>query len=85
MTKPLSLRAQPALIAAIGARATQLGLNRSKHILPLVEQYLSREKARRRHRFASRDLIGCVSTGLKSGDNATVRKLIRRGLNKKNR
>ena len=85
MTKPFSLRARPSLIAAIDARAAQLGQDRTKYILSLVEDDLTRKSPRRPHRFASRDLIGCVRTGIKSGDNATVREIVRRRMNEKNR
>ena len=85
MTKPFSLRARPSLIAAIDARAAELGQDRSKYILSLIEEDLTRRSTPSRHRFASADLIGCVATGLKSGDNATVRRLIRQRMNEKNR
>jgi len=85
MTKPFSLRARPSLIAAIDARAAQLGQDRTKYILSLVEDDLTAGKTRRRHKFASADLIGCVSTGIKSGDNATIRRMARKRLNEKNR
>jgi len=85
MTKPFSLRARPSLIAAIDARAAQLGQDRTKYILSLVENDLTPKKPGRRHKFASPDLIGCVSTGIKSGDNATIRQIARKRLNEKNR
>jgi hypothetical protein len=85
MTKPFSLRARPSLIEAIDARAAQLGQDRTKYILALVEDDLSRQKTGHRHKFASDDLIGCVSTGIKSGDNATIRRLVRQRMNEKNR
>jgi hypothetical protein len=85
MTKPFSLRARPSLIAAIDARAAELGQDRTNYILSLVKDDLTGKKPERRHKFASSDLIGCVSTGIKSGDNATVRRLIRKRLNEKNR
>jgi hypothetical protein len=78
MTRPFSLRARPSLIAAIDARAAQLGQDRTKYILSLVEHDLTEKDKTpaRRHKFASADLIGSVSTGIKSGDNATVRAVI---------
>jgi hypothetical protein len=85
MTKPFSLRARPSLIAAIDARAAQLGQDRTKYILSLVEEDLTRKKPERRHKFASSNLIGCVRTGIKSGDNATIRRVIRQRMNEKNR
>jgi hypothetical protein len=84
MTKPISLRARPSVIAAIDARAAKLGQDRTKYILTLVERDLKEEPPPRRHKFASHDLIGAFSTGMKSGDNATIRKIARQRLNGKN-
>lgn len=87
MTKPFSVRARPSLISAIDARAAQLGQDRSKYILTLVERDLSEADAQkpRKHKFACDDLIGAYSTGIKSGDNATIRKIIRERVNEKYR
>jgi len=62
MTRPFSLRAKPSLIAAIDARAARLGQHRTEYILSLVERDLQGEKATRKHRFASEDLIGSFSS-----------------------
>jgi hypothetical protein len=85
MTKPLSLRVRPSLIAAMDARAAKLGQDRTKYILSLVERDLTDDQASRRRRFASEDLIGSMRTGVKSGDNATVLRLARERLHEKNR
>jgi hypothetical protein len=85
MTKPLSIRARPSVIAAIDARAAKLGKDRTKYILSLVRQDLADGQAPRSHRFASEDLVGSMRTGLKTGDNATIRTLARRRLHEKNR
>jgi hypothetical protein len=85
MTKPFSLRARPSLIAAIDARAAKLGQDRTKYILSLVERDLGGELPESKHRFASADLIGSLRTGIRSGDNATVRAVIRRRLHEKHR
>ena len=85
MTRPISLRARPSVIAAIDARAAKLGQDRTKYILTLVERDITGEKASRKHRFASGDLIGSMRTGLKFGDNATVRRLARERLGEKHR
>ncbi len=71
------------MIAAMDARAATLGQDRTKYILSLVERDLEAEKSPRKHRFASEDLIGSLRTGLKSGDNATVRRLARARLHEK--
>jgi hypothetical protein len=85
MTRPFSVRARPSLISAMDVRAAQLGQDRSKYLLTLVERDLAEAKQPRKHKFASHDLIGAYSTGIKSGDNATIRKIIRRRLNAKYR
>jgi predicted nucleic acid-binding protein len=71
------------VIAAIDARAAKLGQDRTKYILTLVERDLKEETPPRRHKFASHDLIGAFSTGIKSGDNVTIRKIARRRMNEK--
>ena len=85
MTKPFSVRARPSVIAAIDARAAKLGHDRTKYILSLVQQDLNANQAPRSHRFASEDLIGSLRTGLKTGNNATIRRLARERLREKNR
>jgi hypothetical protein len=85
MTRPFSLRARPSVIAAMDARAARLGQRRTQYILSLVDRDLAAEKSPRQHRFASADLIGSLQTGLKTGDNATVRRLARQRLHEKHR
>ena len=85
MTRPFSLRARPSVIAAIDARAAKLGQDRTKYLLSLVERDLVQGKSLRKPRFASEDLIGSIRTGIKSGDNATIRRLAQQRLHEKNR
>ena len=85
MTRPFSLRARPSVIAAIDARAAKLGQDRTKYLLSLVERDLVQGKSSRKPRFASEDLIGSMRTGIKSGDNATIRRLAQQRLHEKNR
>jgi len=79
------MRARPSEIAAIDARAAKLGQDRTKYILSLVRRDLIEDKTPRGHRFASEDLIGSMRTGLKSGNNAAIRRLARQRLLAKNR
>lgn len=58
------------------ARAVQLGQDRSKYILTLVERDLSKAKKPRRHKFASYDLIGAYSTGTGPATNKNTRRII---------
>ena len=85
MRKPFSVRAWPSEIAAIDSRAAKLGQDRTKYILSLVRRDLVEGQAPRKHRFASEDLIGSIRTGLKTGNNATIRRLARQRLLAKNR
>ncbi len=85
MTRPFSVRARPALIAAMDSRAAALGQDRTAYILSLVERDLAVQGTEPRRRFASEDLIGSVQTGITSGDNATIRRLVRRRLHDKHR
>jgi hypothetical protein len=73
------------MIAAMDARAARLGQDRTGYILSLVTRDLEAEKSPRQHRFASEELIGSMRTGLKSGDNTTVRRLVRQRLHEKHR
>jgi hypothetical protein len=85
MTKPFSMRARPSILAAIDARAAKLGQDRTKYILSLVRRDLIEDQAPRAHQFASEDLIGSMRTGLKTGNNAAIRRLARMRLHEKNR
>ncbi len=58
------------------ARASQLGQDRSKYILTLVERDLTEAKKPRRHKFASYDLIGAFSTGTGPATNENTRRII---------
>lgn len=76
MTKPISLRARPSLISAMDARAAQLGQDRTKYILALVERDLSEAQKPRRHKFASHELIGAFSTNTGPATNENTRRII---------
>ena len=80
MTKPFSVRARPSLISAIDARAAQLGQDRTKYILTLVERDLSEAKKPRKHKFASYDLIGAFRTNTGPATNENTRRIIRQRL-----
>jgi hypothetical protein len=75
MTRPFSLRARPSLIAAIDARAAQLGQDRTKYILSVVERDLAEEKPRK-HKFASHDLMGAFHIGTGPATNENTRRII---------
>jgi hypothetical protein len=82
MTKPFSVRARPSLISAIDTRAAQLGQDRTKYILTLVERDLfeaGTEKTRK-HKFASGGLIGAFRTYTGPATNENTRRIIARRL-----
>ena len=58
-------------------RAAELGRDRSGYVRSLIEEDLKAAPVPRKHIFASKDLVGCVNTGIRRGDNRTVRKIIR--------
>jgi hypothetical protein len=85
MTTLLSLRVDPELRDAIDARSRALNCNRSKYLVSLVTRDLEDAARNAGHRFASGDLIGSVRTGIRKGDNRTVRAIVSKRLHDKNR
>lgn len=81
MTKLLSIRVKPEILAAIDERSGELGRNRSQYILDLIQNDIGKAKSRRR--FSSEDLLGSLRTGISAGDNSTVRDLITKRLREK--
>ncbi len=77
MADVLTLRLPPGKLAKVDRRAAELGQQRSSYLRSLIEADLQRADGPRQHVFASEDLVGCVRTGIKKGDNRTVRKVIR--------
>lgn len=82
--------AKPALTGSVS-----LGTNKAaavKNMQPVISQCISiKERGSARpartfkHRFTSEAFIGSLATRLKTGDNATVRRLARQHLREKNR
>ncbi len=58
MTHVVSLRMPVKQVAALDQRAADSGLDRTKYLLRLVEQDLSRPASKSRRRFASAHLLG---------------------------
>lgn len=79
MSRVVTLRISPALVARADARAAELGLDRGKYVRSLIEQDLA-QKSRRKHRFASEDFIGSTSLGRGPYTNKAVRDLVRERL-----
>ena len=58
MTRVVSLRMPPRKVAEVDRRAASSGLDRTRYILKLVEQDLSRPAPKGRRHFASSHLLG---------------------------
>jgi len=80
MANILTLRLPPGKLARVDRRAAELGQNRSGYLRHLIEEDLRQTPHPRTHVFASEDLVGCVNTGVRAGDNRTVRKVIQERL-----
>ena len=71
MTHVVSLRMPLRKVAAIDRKAADSGLDRTKYILRLVDQDLSRPAQKSKRRFASRHLLGKFRS--QGSSNAQVR------------
>jgi hypothetical protein len=80
MSTVLTVRMPVQKLAKVDRRAAELGQDRSGYVRRLIDQDLSNAPKVRKHVFASEDLVGCVSTGIRQGDNSTVRQVIRQRL-----
>ena len=81
MTRILTVRVSPDLVAKADARAAELGLDRGKYLRSLIEQDLSASRRRRRTRkFTSEDFIGSVPLALGPYTNRRVRDIVRERL-----
>ena len=80
MANILTLRLPPGKLAQVDRRAAELGQDRSGYMRTLIENDIKSAPKSRKHVFASEDLVGCVRTGIRRGDNRTVRKVIRQRL-----
>ena len=78
MSKVLTVRIAPALLAKAEARAVQLGLDRAGYVRSLIQQDLEQSGGKARHQFASEDLVGAFRLGGKSASNQRVRQMLRR-------
>lgn len=64
-------------VAQLDRRAAQAGRKRSVYIRDLIDEDLRAGPQRRKHVFASDDLVGCVDSGIKSSRKTALRKIIR--------
>jgi hypothetical protein len=82
MSRVLTVRITPELLAKTEERAVQLGLDRAGYVRSLIEQDLKSSRSSRR-RFASEDLVGAFRLGGESATNDRVRDRMRRRGRKK--
>jgi len=81
MTRVLTVRVPPALVAKADARAAELGLDRGKYVRSLIEQDVNAGgREGRQRRFASEDFIGSVPLARGPYTNRRVRALVRERL-----
>jgi hypothetical protein len=78
MTKILTLRLDPVLLAKAEARAARLGMDRAKYVRSLIEEDLAPGGKTAGSGFASSDLAGMYEGGGKAATNQETRARLRR-------
>ena len=78
MSRVLTVRIGPGLLAKAEARAARLGLDRAGYVRSLIEHDLASSAAPSRGRFASEDLVGAFRLGGESATNRRVREILSR-------
>lgn len=73
MTKVLTLRMEPDLLAKAEARAARLGLDRAKYVRSLIEEDLASGGKKTGAGFASADLAGIYEGDGKAATNQETR------------
>ncbi len=82
MSRVLTVRIKPELLAKAEERAVQLGLDRAGYVRSLIEQDLKNSRSVHR-RFASEDLVGAFRLGGQSATNDRVRARMRNRVERK--
>ena len=77
MTRVLTVRIAPILLAKAEARANQLGMDRADYVRGLIQRDLAEASRRAPHRFASEDLVAAFWLGGNSATNERVRERLR--------
>jgi hypothetical protein len=85
MTKVLTVRIPPALLARAEAKAASLGLDRAKYVRSLIEDDLAARPGAGGRQFVSEDLVGIYAAAepAPSATNARVREVLRHRAGKK--
>src|SRR5256885_14123320 len=77
MSRVLTVRMAPVLLAKAEARAVRLGLDRAGYVRSLIEHDLATSAAKSRGRFALEDLVGAFRLGGVSATNRRVRESLK--------
>lgn len=78
MTKVLTVRIDPALLAKADARAARLGVDRAKYVRSLIEEDLAMVDMRTGSTFASSDLAGLYEGSGQAATNEETRARLHR-------
>ena len=78
MSRVLTVRIGPGLLAKAEARAARLGLDRAGYVRSLIVHDLETSTARSGRQFASEDLVGAFRLGGESATNRRVREILSR-------
>lgn len=72
----------PDLLSQAEAKAARLGLDRAKYVRGLIEDDLAKKEPKKKHKFASEDLVGIYDSPVpgRAATNAVVREVLRRRL-----
>ena len=77
MSRILTVRITPGLLAKAETRAAQLGLDRARYVRNLIEHDLENGRAAPKRRFASEDLVGRFRLGGQSASNRRAREMLK--------
>ena len=77
MTRVLTVRIEPNLLAKAEARAARLGLDRAQYVRGLIERDLVSSNGQTHGHFASEDLVGAFRLGGQAATNKRVRAKLR--------
>ena len=79
MTEVLTIPIPQRLLAQAEAEAARLGIDRAKYVRRLIEKAVKAKTPKRKHKFASEDLIGSCTSPLhgEPATNARVRAVMR--------